>query len=220
MIGVAYWKGKITPRVSDALVSSLDFLPTFAALADIQLPSDRSYDGIDISDVLFAGDDTKGHTTLFHPNGAPKAGWEPEGAWDARARSITAMRIGRYKAHFFTHGSGKGGCQLANGTHHSPAGKQQDHFPTGGGVPLIFDLTVDPSESQPLTRTHPRSLGQKFNATVAAFVSAYEAFWHDVNATMRSITNYSSGGDDFRPCSNSSSACCRLYPSYPLDALP
>ena len=144
MVGVAYMKGKIVPRVSDALVSSLDFLPTFAALAKITLPSDRTFDGIDISDVIFGGDDSKGHHTLFHPNALLTTGSEQEGSWYARARSVPAMRLGQYKAFFFTHGSSKGGCLLANGTHRSPPGKSIEHFPTGGGVPLIFGAHSNP----------------------------------------------------------------------------
>lgn len=39
---------------SDAIVSALDFLPTFAALAQAPLPDDRSLDGEDVSALLFA----------------------------------------------------------------------------------------------------------------------------------------------------------------------
>jgi hypothetical protein len=86
-----------------------------------------------------------------------------------------------------------------------------NHFPTNNNIPLAFDVTAGPSESTPLTKVKPGSLGVNFAATATAFVSAYGAFWHDVNNTMRSTTDFSSGGDAFRPCSNTSSACCRLY---------
>ena len=69
VVGVASWKGMIKPgQVSRALVSSLDFLPTFASLAGVQLPSDRVYDGMDITHVLLHGA-TTAHETLFHPHG-------------------------------------------------------------------------------------------------------------------------------------------------------
>ena len=54
-------------QVSHALVSSLDFVPTFAALAGVALPSDRVYDGMDITNVLLHGA-TTAHETLFHPH--------------------------------------------------------------------------------------------------------------------------------------------------------
>jgi arylsulfatase A-like enzyme len=69
VVGVASWKGMIKPgQVSHALVSSLDYLPTFASLAGVALPSDREYDGMDITNVLLHGA-TSAHETLFHPHG-------------------------------------------------------------------------------------------------------------------------------------------------------
>ena len=82
MVGIARWKNHISPGVSDALVSALDILPTIAALAGIALPTDRSFDGVDISDVLLHGG-TTAHRTLFHPT---------------KYDEVPAMRLGKYKA--------------------------------------------------------------------------------------------------------------------------
>lgn len=41
-------------------------MTTFASIAGITLPSDRVYDGVDLTDVLTKGADV-GHTTMFHP---------------------------------------------------------------------------------------------------------------------------------------------------------
>ena len=47
------WPGKIKAgEVSDALVSSVDFYPTFAELAGIPLPRSQVYDGISLVDIL------------------------------------------------------------------------------------------------------------------------------------------------------------------------
>ena len=74
VVGVASWKGMIKPgQVSHALVSSLDYLPTFASLAGVALPSDREYDGMDITNVLLHGA-TSAHETLFHPHGFGRHG--------------------------------------------------------------------------------------------------------------------------------------------------
>ena len=51
-VGVARWTGKIKPRVSNATLSTLDFFPTFLSLAGLALPTDRIFDGIDVSAVL------------------------------------------------------------------------------------------------------------------------------------------------------------------------
>jgi hypothetical protein len=56
VFGLAHWKGKIPAGiVSNATVSSLDFLPTILALAGVPLPSDRSFDGVDLAPLLFDG---------------------------------------------------------------------------------------------------------------------------------------------------------------------
>ena len=83
MIGIAHWPGKIKPGVSDVLVSSMDIFPTFSALAGIDLPADRSYDGMDLSPVLLEGK-KKHHTYLFHPS---------------QSGELVAIRKGKYKVH-------------------------------------------------------------------------------------------------------------------------
>ncbi len=51
---IARWPGRIDPgRTSDALATSMDLMPTFAALAGAELPADRPIDGRDLSPVLF-----------------------------------------------------------------------------------------------------------------------------------------------------------------------
>lgn len=54
-MGLAHWPGHITPTVSHATASSLDYLPTILALAGVDLPTDRSFDGVDLAPVLFGG---------------------------------------------------------------------------------------------------------------------------------------------------------------------
>ena len=51
-----YWPGHVPAgRVSDSLLSALDIYPTIASIAGIPLPKYRSYDGMDIKDVLYGG---------------------------------------------------------------------------------------------------------------------------------------------------------------------
>jgi len=47
---ITYWKGKIKPQVTDAMVSQIDFLNSIASLIGSEI---RSKDGMDLSDVLF-----------------------------------------------------------------------------------------------------------------------------------------------------------------------
>jgi len=51
-----HWPAGITsPGIIDSVVSLLDLMPTFSALAGVELPSDRPIDGRDVSSVLATG---------------------------------------------------------------------------------------------------------------------------------------------------------------------
>ena len=42
VVGLAYWPGTITPGVTAALASSMDYFPTVSTLAGLDVPSDRT----------------------------------------------------------------------------------------------------------------------------------------------------------------------------------
>jgi arylsulfatase G len=120
---IAHWAGMIKPgTVSNAIGSNLDMMPTIANLAGYTLPSNRSYDGIDISRVLFDGSD-QGHEFLFHPD---------------QNGTLSAIRYNQYKAYYTTYSAPGGACG-------GQEGLNIDHKP-----PLIFDLTHDLAESTPI----------------------------------------------------------------------
>ena len=50
--GMIKWPGKIPQGNNNGMVSIHDFLPTLASIIDVDLPSDRAYDGIDQSDFF------------------------------------------------------------------------------------------------------------------------------------------------------------------------
>ena len=100
-------------QVSHALVSTVDLLPTFAALAGVPLPPDRTYDGVDLTGVLLRGS-PDAHATLFHPHGA--------GAMEA---GVPAMRMGRWKAHFVTVNTQS--CRGADGRPRTGVGRTIAH---------------------------------------------------------------------------------------------
>ena len=158
--GLARWPARIKPRVSNATVSSLDFVPTMAALAGIELPSDREYDGMDISHVLLEGSE-EAHALLFHPNSGASG---PNGQLDG-------VRMGRWKAIYQT-----GGAPDCSGNH----GTVARHDP-----PLLFDLESDPGETMALDTTKP-----VYAAVVKQIAAALAKQMHSVNTTMQSITQY------------------------------
>lgn len=77
--GIAYWKGKIGPAVSDATVMSFDWMPTFLSLASAKKPDDLALDGADLSGHLLAGDALPSRTLFW------------------RYRSQKAVRLGDWK---------------------------------------------------------------------------------------------------------------------------
>jgi arylsulfatase A-like enzyme len=83
--GIAWWPGKIEPGVHREAATMLDLLPTAAALAGAELPTDRTLDGLDLSPVLFAGKSLPKRPFFYY-----------------RGDKLMACRIGEWKAHFMT----------------------------------------------------------------------------------------------------------------------
>ena len=73
-VGVVAWPGKIEAgAVSHVLSTTMDYLPTIASLAGAPLLADRTYDGLDLSPVLFEGATTH-HPHLFFSVGGESYG--------------------------------------------------------------------------------------------------------------------------------------------------
>ncbi|XP_021162882.2 arylsulfatase A [Fundulus heteroclitus] len=127
---IAFWPGVITPGVTHEMASTLDILPTIARLAGAKLPP-VILDGFDMTDLLFHKGKSKREAMMFYPT-------DPN-----EERGLFALRLGKYKAHFYTRGA----------THSATT---PDHDCPGFAVlkahdpPLIFDLEADPSERYPL----------------------------------------------------------------------
>jgi len=81
-----FWcPGKVKPGVVMDMATTMDLLPTFCNMANIDLPNDRIFDGFDISPVLF------------------KTGPDPRDiVYYYRGTQVFAIRKGAYKAHFIT----------------------------------------------------------------------------------------------------------------------
>jgi uncharacterized sulfatase len=95
---IFWWPGTIEPGVVTGIGSALDLLPTVAALAVAELPSDRRIDGVDLTGTLEDLEPSP-RTDLFY-------------YWDSELR---AVRKGRYKAHFITSGAyGEGDARAAH----------------------------------------------------------------------------------------------------------
>jgi uncharacterized sulfatase len=64
---IARWPGTITPgQLSDAIISSVDFYPTFAELAGMDLPQSQEYDGISLVDLLEGSEPDPERAIFWH----------------------------------------------------------------------------------------------------------------------------------------------------------
>ncbi|MDC0647040.1 sulfatase-like hydrolase/transferase, partial [Opitutales bacterium] len=64
---IVRWPGKVPAgKTSDAIFATIDFLPTFAALAGFEIPDDRLIDGVDQSELLLGHSQEGARQTFFY----------------------------------------------------------------------------------------------------------------------------------------------------------
>ncbi|XP_061108607.1 arylsulfatase A [Conger conger] len=133
---IAYWPGAIRPGVTHELASTLDLLPTIAGLAGAKLPRVQ-LDGFDMSDILFRHGPSKREAMFYYP------------MFLNETYGLFAVRLGKYKAHYYTQGSSLSDTTPDQACHRTAP--LEPHDP-----PLLFDLEADPSENYNLaTPEHP-----------------------------------------------------------------
>ncbi|XP_030390010.1 arylsulfatase G isoform X2 [Gopherus evgoodei] len=159
---LAYWPGRIPANVtSTALLSTTDIFPTLVSLAKASLPSNRRFDGSDVSEILF-GQSHQGHKTLFHPNSGAAG----------KAGEIKALRLAQYKAFYTT-----GGAKACDGS----IGLEEHHQP-----PLIFNLDQDIQEQVPLDVE-----AGEYRAVLPVITRALTDFLQDIATDNVSTADYS-----------------------------
>ncbi|KAM4676754.1 arylsulfatase A [Discoglossus pictus] len=185
---IAYWAGKIKPGVTSELASTLDILPTLASLAGAPSPN-VTLDGYDLSDLLLNGGKSPRNTVHYYPPSIDPA------------RGIFALRLGRYKAHFYTQGA-----------FHSETTPDPDcHVTarlTAHDPPLLFDLDTDPAENYDLLKW---GIPKDLVPVLSDILEERNRF----EGSMKYAESEINKGKDpsLRPCCNSDCnpkpACCR-----------
>ena len=242
VVGIAHWPSRITAgRVTPALASTLDFMPTLASLAgvDPNAPggplSDRVLDGLDLSPVLFHGNDSH-HTALYHPGTVAGPTFHSHAI--TLSNFLLVQRYKQYKIFSVIGSSGcctqrnlkRAGCPVdpedccsvlpsaiysSSGPPATPPADEDvpahEHgmaqFVSVGAEPLVFDLSVDPAEAAPIP------VGQLPAGLLAAARAAQHAKNESIFSTLRSVADYTNGrGSLAGPCCNKHEPACRCHP--------
>ncbi|XP_026861843.2 arylsulfatase G isoform X2 [Electrophorus electricus] len=186
---VVLWPGRISPNTSsNALLSGLDIFPTVLSLAGVEPPSDRRYDGIDITHVLLHDSDT-GHKAWHHSETVSLM--HPNSGAAGQFGDLQTVRVGRHKAFYIT-----GSAEACGGA----KGKQQMHDP-----PLIFELSRDVAEGSPLD---PSSV--EYQAVLREVEREREAVLWDIATDNVSTADYSITQAAF-PCCQPHNPVCRCH---------
>lgn len=137
--------GKIAAgKTCDTLVSTMDMLPTFAALTAAKLPA-KPLDGVNLWPVLSAKQTTLEREALLYFDG-----------WHAQC-----IRRGNYKLHVARHNSQVYSPAPAAGRMNLPLAN-----------PELYDLSLDPAESYDIAPEHPeivKDLQARFDNLIKGF---------------------------------------------------
>jgi arylsulfatase A len=123
------WKGTITPGLSDEVVSTMDLYASLASLTGAELPKDAALDTTDVLGALLGEKNAKGRSELVQQ--------------DNGSGGTFGFRSGNWK--LLRHDSKKASNLVL------------ERKLTGTDVPQyqLFDLSVDPGESEDLFATQP-----------------------------------------------------------------
>ncbi len=95
-----FWSpGNIKPAIISGIGTTMDLFTTFSQLAGVPVPTDRIVDGVDLSPVLFKGQESPRQDMFYY-----------------RGMELYAVRVGSYKAHLIT----ESGYSQPDKTVHNP----------------------------------------------------------------------------------------------------
>jgi len=136
---VFWWPGNLKEQVVMDMATTMDLLPTFCSLSETQLPDDRTYDGYDLSPLLFGTGNSEREVIFYY-----------------RGQKVYAIRKGNFKAHFIT--QNEYGSQTAHPVT-NPA-TLLTNTPLIHETPLLYNVSVDPSEKFNVAEQHPEVIAE------------------------------------------------------------
>jgi arylsulfatase len=158
---IARWPGKIPTgsgrgRISNAMATTMDLLPTIAGLCNAPLPS-KPLDGMDIWPVLSGqAEDVNNREAFLYFD-----------SWN-----LQCARLGQWKLHVSRYNSPPFGPDPTVGSWNLPI------------IPELYNLATDPDESYNVAREHPdivNKIKARIQALLPTFPSQVMSAW---NSTM------------------------------------
>jgi uncharacterized sulfatase len=145
---LVWWPGTVAAGASEATpVMNIDFLPTFAALAGIQVPGDRTIDGRDLTSLLAGGEhDLAGRPLYFFHD------------YDVEGVRVSDWKYLANSSHYvwpspLDKTDSLAGRMLST-RDYSPQGSDES-IPTLGYWPLLYHLGRDPTEAYNVASHYP-----------------------------------------------------------------
>lgn len=139
--GILRWPEHIASGQTIERVSSLlDFYPSLLELWNIESPTDRPLDGVSLWPQL------KLHSKSFVPSSLTSVKKERETLFHYCGSTVTAVRQGKYKAHYWT-------TKWDEGLSACPSVVICPCLVVQHSPPLLFDIEADPAEISPLNST-------------------------------------------------------------------
>lgn len=139
--GIAYWPGTVQPKLSSAVVSTMDVTATILDLAGTSFPSGKIYDGKSLVPLLMNRTEDTPHEALFHYCGD----------------TLMAVRYKQYKLRYYTEQLPFDNYSAVHCQHGWADGEffQGGWACHGGSVttenpPLLFDVEMDMREEYSL----------------------------------------------------------------------
>jgi arylsulfatase len=133
-IGMVKWPGKITPRVSNEMVSVHDWAPTLAAIVGAKMPTDRPIDGLDQSAFLTGKQEKSNRESLITFIG----------------EEVAAVRWRAYRLY---------PKEFIMTTGNPPMTGLAGRRAEGNGFPAIYNIEADPREEVNLVATSAWVIG-------------------------------------------------------------
>lgn len=127
--GMVRWPGKIEPRVSNEMISIMDFFPTFANIIEAPVPADRPMDGVDQTGFFLGGqaNSNREHLLTF--------------AGDR----LQSVRWRQFRVYFVDQGASGTSAEFQYGLGGSY--KMLDY-------PKVFNIELDPREEHNVSSQH------------------------------------------------------------------